>query len=192
MDGSKNRQIEEGFVFDGLWIYLLIFSRLALGLMFIASVSLKLRDPPAFETTIENFKILPRQFTKLSAYLFLAGEAAVVVLMIVGGTLLPTAFLAAIFLLSLFTIALLFVLWKGIQTSCACFGSSQRPVSSADVWRNVGFLVCACIGFLSLNSLPTAGIKIGLGEAGLLGMMAVVFVVLSVYLRDVIELFRFS
>ncbi|MBE7534274.1 MAG: hypothetical protein HS124_00845 [Anaerolineales bacterium] len=178
-------------MFDGLWIYFLLFSRLALGLMFTASVSLKLRNLPAFETAIENFKILPRQFTKPSAYLFLVGEASVVVLMIVDGTLLPTAFLSAIFLLSLFTIALLLVLWKGIQTSCACFGSSQRPVSSADVWRNIGFLVCACIGLLSFNSLSNTTIKIGLGEAGLLGMMAVVFVILSVYLRDVIELFRF-
>ena len=179
-------------MFDGLWVYLLLFSRLALGLMFTASVSLKLRDLPAFETAIRNFKILPRHFAKPFAYLFLAGEAAVVILMIVGGTLVPAAFLTAIFLLSLFTIALLFVLWTGIQTSCACFGSSQRPVSSADVWRNVGFLVCACIGLFSLNSLSNTIIKIGLGEAGLLGMMAVVFVVLSVYLRDVIELFRFS
>lgn len=178
---------------DALAPYALTFSRIALGLVFAASSIGKLRDFPAFEWTVENFRVLPRQFVRASAYMFLGGEIAVLALMIFGGnTFLMAGFLTAIFLLSVFCIALLTVLIRRLQVPCNCFGSSQRPTSPADFWRNVGFLACALLGIVSLAALPDTTVKLSLGEAGLLGMMALVFVALSVSLGEVLEAFRAS
>lgn len=179
---------------DVLAPYALIFARIALGLVFAASSIGKLRDFSAFERAVENFQILPRQFVGTCAYIFLGGEVAVVLLMVLrGGIFLMAGFLLAILLLSIFCIALLTVLIIRLQVPCNCFGSSQRPVSPADIWRNVGFIACAIVGIASLTMLTDATtVKMSLGEAGLLGMMALVFVALSVYLGEVLEAFRVS
>ncbi len=117
----------------------------------------------------------------------------VLALMILGGnSLLMAGFLTAVLLLSVFCIALLAILIRGLQVPCNCFGSSRKPASPADIWRNVGFLACAIVGIASLTALPDAAVKMSLGEAGLLGMMAVVFVALSVSLGEVLEVFRAS
>jgi hypothetical protein len=98
----------------------------------------------------------------------------------------------AILLLVTFCFALLTVLIRSLQVPCNCFGSSQRPASLADIWRNIVFLACAFVGVASLIVLPDATVKMSLAEMGLLGIMAVVFVALSVYLDELIEVFRLS
>ena len=125
--------------------------------------------------------------------MFIGGEFAVLALMILGGeSLLLAGYLTAILLLTVFCIALLTVLIRRLQVPCNCFGSSQRPASPADIWRNIGFLACAILGIASLTALPDTVVKMSLGEAGLLGMMALVFVALSISLGEVLEAFRVS
>ena len=178
---------------DALAPYSLTFARIALGLIFAASSLGKFRDFSAFEQAVENFRVLPRQLVRACAYMFLGGEIVVVGLILLGGKLfLMLGFLLAILLLSVFCIALLTVLVRRLRVPCNCFGSSQKPASPADLWRNVGFLACAFLGVASLTALTDAALIMSLGEAGLLGMMAVVFVALSVYLGEMIEAFRIS
>ncbi|MDW8327916.1 MAG: MauE/DoxX family redox-associated membrane protein [Anaerolineales bacterium] len=57
------------------------FSRLALALAFAASSLGKLRDHAAFEQAVRDFRVLPERLVRPGAYLFLASESAVVVLM---------------------------------------------------------------------------------------------------------------
>lgn len=176
---------------DALALYSLTFSRIAIGLVFAASSLGKIRSFATFEQAVKDFQILPAQSVRASSYIFLAGEIVVLLLMLLDGKLfLLLGFLLAILLLSIFCIALLTVLSKRLQVSCNCFGSSQKPVSPADLWRNIGFLVCAVIGIASLPAFPDTTTNISLLETGLLGMMALVFVALSVYLGEVIEVFR--
>ncbi len=172
--------------------YFLAFSRIGIGLVFAASSIGKLRNFPAFERAIANFQILPRQVVRFSACLFLTGELAVVALLPIGGRFLAIGFWLAIFLLLIFCVALLSVLARGIQTPCNCFGSSQRPVSAYDMWRNVGFMVCALAGLVSLSALPGTRANLSMVELGLLGLMAVVFVVLWAHLGEFLELFSTS
>lgn len=180
-------------MFDTLVPLSLIFSRLAIGLVFAASSLGKIRSFSTFEQAVKNFQILPPQFVRVSAYIFLGGEMTVVALMALGGKLLLMAgFGLAILLLAIFCIALFTVLGRKLQVPCNCFGSSQKPASRADIWRNVGFIACALVGLASLAALPDATVSASLGEIGLLVMMAIVFVALSVYLGEVIEALRVS
>ena len=127
--------------------YLLTFCRLVIGLVFVISFVGKVRDVGQFAATIGRFDLLPRRWTQTAALLFLGGEAAVVILLIAGGPLLPLAFALATLLLLLFSLALLSVLRRGIETSCNCFGASEKPLTYYDVGRNAGFIACSLLGW---------------------------------------------
>jgi hypothetical protein len=127
--------------------YLLIFCRLVIGLVFAISFVGKARDTGQFAKTIGRFELLPRRWHKTAALLFLGGETAVVILLIAGGPLLPLAFALAGLLLLLFTLALLSALRRNIETSCHCFGSSDKPLTYYDVGRNAGFIACSLLGW---------------------------------------------
>jgi uncharacterized membrane protein YphA (DoxX/SURF4 family) len=173
--------------------YMLTFSRLAIGFVFTVSSAGKIRNLSTFEKTIANFQILPRQLTRVSAYVLLASELAVVVLLLIGGKLLTPGFSLAILLLAAFCVALLSVLVRRIQTACHCFGSSQRFVTVYDIWRNAGLIACALAGLASYAWMPIGSKTTMNGiELGLLGLIAIVFVVLCVYLGEIIETLRTS
>jgi hypothetical protein len=177
---------------DFNWLYILLFTRFALLLVFASSAITKLNNLSAFQNTIDNFHILPKQLDKPSAYLLFGGEIVVALFMLIGNYYLMIGFLLTILLLTLFCMAILWVLQKGILTSCGCFGPSQKEISYADFWRDIGFLVCALLGLTAISIHPNTTVTISYGEKGILGAMAIVFVVLSFYLGEIIELFRYE
>src|SRR5579885_845280 len=127
-------------------LYLLTFCRVAVGFVFAVSSGGKVLKIQEFQRAILRFRLLPARLTAPAAFWFLCSEIAVVLLMIVGGPLLLPGFALALLLLTLFSGALLSVLARGISTSCNCFGPDQREVSFADLWRNLGFFLCALGG----------------------------------------------
>ena len=127
--------------------YLLTFSRVALGLLFAYAFLAKVRDVAQFAAAVGRFELLPRRWVKTAALLFLAGELAVILLLLTGGSWLPLGFGLAALLLLLFTLALLSALRRNIQTSCSCFGTSDKPLTYYDVWRNAGFIACSLLGW---------------------------------------------
>jgi hypothetical protein len=172
--------------------YLLFFSRFGIIIVFTASTIGKLRNISKFEQAIANFQIMPRKYIRIITYIVFLGEIATVSSLIMGGMFLSIGFLLAIFLLLVFSATLLSVLARGIQTPCNCFGPSQRPVSIHDVWRNISFIVYTLAGLVALLILGSSQIKLSLVDLGLLGLMAVVFVVLLAHLSDFVELFSTS
>ncbi len=175
---------------EDLLPYSLTFSRIVLGLVFSASSFAKLRNFAAFEAAVRGFRVLPQRLVRPGTRLVLASEIAVAAVMVVAPRLLGFGFLLGIFLLLAFTVALLSLLFRKIQTPCACFGMSPRPVSVVDVCRNVGFVGCALLGVGSLSALHGVQTRVNLGETTLLGLMAVVFAVLSVHAAEMLDTLR--
>lgn len=171
-------------------LYLLAFCRVVIGLVFLMSSVGKARDLPGFQQTIRNFALLPGQFSGAAAWLFLFGEIAVMLLVVLGGPLLLPGFVLALGLLLLFCLALILVLARHIRTSCSCFGASEQPVSLADVWRNVGFILCALGGCLALLWTRGSTLALSLPEWLLPGLGAALFVVLWSQLGEIAHLFR--
>lgn len=165
--------------------YLFTFCRLVLGLTFTFSFVSKARDIRQFTTTIANFDLLPRRWTKIAVLLFLSGEAAVVILMIVGGLLLPAGFALAGLLLLLFTLAILSALRRNIHTFCNCFGASVRPLTYYDVWRNAGFMACSLVGWRLIAQAPMTESQSTWAEMGLLAFLAALFVMVWTQLNQV-------
>jgi hypothetical protein len=166
-------------------------------IVFVVSFAGKILNISAFEQTITNFKMLPGHLSKPAAVLFLAGEIMVVILVTAGGMfgalqkmLLSLGFVLAGCLLLVFSIALISVLVRNIQTSCNCFGSSEKPASPFDVLRNVSFILCAAVGWVVLSVIGNKGDDLTLLEWGIALCGAAIFVAVWMNLRDIAQVFR--
>ncbi len=173
-----------------LWLYLLAFCRITIGLLFITSFWRKAWDVPGFAQTISRFDLLPERWSYPLALLFLGAELAVVILVIFGGSLLSLAFNLALLLLAVFTMALVSVLRRRLQAACNCFGASHQPVTHADVWRNVGFILVAAGGLWTTQAAGGVGAGLTFIEMLLLTIIASVFVLVWANLSDIMALFQ--
>ncbi len=170
--------------------YLLAFCRVVIGLVFAISSIRKMLHFSVFEQTIIRFRLLPARWSRKVALLFLACEFAVVALTLAGGRFLRFGFELAAFLLLIFGAALVSVLARDIRSSCNCFGSTERPVSPSDVWRNVGFILCALFGLVALTTSHRRDVGMGIAGWGMAGIAAAVFVMVWIQIGEIVQLFR--
>lgn len=172
--------------------FILIFCRVTIGLVFALSSLSKVRNISEFKRTIQGFQLLQPRMSGSAALLFLCGEFSVVLLIAIGGPVLFYGFALALFLLFLFCFALASVLRRQLRIACNCFGSSEKPVTSTDLWRNAGFILCATggCGILVWGREAQANLD---GVWWLLALLgAVVFVLIWVQLGEIAQLFRQS
>lgn len=171
-----------------IFAYVAVFCRCVIGIVFVASLVGKLRDIRTFIETISQFRILPKTLHRTAAYGFLLAELIVAICMIIGGILLLPGFILAIVLLLSFSIALVSVLHRRINTSCNCFGATTNAVSLYDVWRNTAFIISAIAGCIALtNTIQTS---VAVTESVLLALVAALFVVIWLYFGEVAQLLR--
>lgn len=169
--------------------YLLTFSRVTIGLIFAYSFLSKARDVGQFAQTITNFKLLSPRWSRPLALLFLSAELAVVVLVLVDGRLLPLAFGLAFLLLIVFTIVLASTLARNIQTTCNCFGSSERLLDYADVWRNAGLVLVAGAGLWATGGVGDVDTSLTFIELLFMSIIAGAFALLWANLNDIVSMF---
>jgi uncharacterized membrane protein YphA (DoxX/SURF4 family) len=127
--------------------------RLGVGVLFVVTGALKLKDPTAFATEIHNYQLFPW----LAPYLAATLPAIEVVL---GAALIagPRAWVRAGALgtgalMMVFTAAVSTVVYRGINISCGCFGAGSGPVTMLTVTRDV-VLVAACVAIYAMAAPP--------------------------------------
>lgn len=143
-----------------------------------------------FTQAVANFKLLPARWSRPVALLFLAGELAVVMLILAGGRFLPAAFGLALLLLAAFTVALVSILARNLQTACNCFGNSQKPVTYTDVWRNIGLVLVAATGLWVTRMASNTNTNMTFLELLLMAIVTGVFVLVWANLGDIVTLFQ--
>ncbi len=169
--------------------YALAFCRIVIGLVFLVSSFSKMFNFAKFNQAVISFNLLPERFSAVTALLFLCCELAVTGLVARGGDLLLPGFLLALILLLIFSCALVSVLARRLQTTCNCFGPSEKPVRVTDVWRNLGFILYALGGCAILAWTQHIPERLGAIEWLLMGMCAGVFVLLWTRLGEIMQLF---
>jgi len=172
----------------GYVAYVQYFCRFAIIITFFTSFTGKIRSIPKFEKAITDFDLTPQSLNRILVFLFLLGELVTVVLLFLGGIWSSLGFILAITHLVLFSGALILVIARNIQTSCNCFGSSEKTVSYYDVWRNGGLITCASIGLATLNA--DLSLHLSIPEMGIIFLMTIPFVAVWIHLGDLIQLFR--
>lgn len=170
--------------------YILFFCRTVFGLVFAWSFAGKARNPYSFMSAIQNFGLLPKSLVKPSAWLFMAGELVIVAAMIVGRDFLMWGFIFGALLLVIFSIALASVLARKIQTSCNCFGASEKRVSPYDLARNIGFISCGIAGGALQSIANNSPLSIDLVGKILMTLIAFMFVLVFTQLEDIASLFK--
>jgi hypothetical protein len=164
------------------------FCRCATGFVFLISFGSKVRDIAQFQRSIVAFRLLPRKLSHIAAIIFLCGELAVVLLLLVGGELLLPGFMLALLLLIVFSIALSSVIFRKLHISCNCFGSSDQQVTVVDIWRNVGLIVCVLAGLSTTSYSQGSGRTLGIGEWLLAGISALLLSLLWLQLSTIVQL----
>jgi hypothetical protein len=174
--------------------YVLTFCRAATGLLFLISSVSKARNVSQFKRAVANFRLLPKKLNSIAALFLLVGEFCVVALMGVGGSLLLPGFILAIFLLTIFCIAMSSVLVRKLYTSCNCFSTSNKPITVSDLCRNLGFIGCALGGSIIQSWQQTTHIHANLNwlEWILVSLSASVFIVIWIQLSEIAQLFHQS
>ncbi|GHA82261.1 methylamine utilization protein MauE [Streptomyces tendae] len=168
--------------------YVIVSSQVLLVLVFLCSVTGKLRSPTAyraFRLSVAQLAPPLRRRTKAAAPLVIAAEAAVAVALVVPASV-AVGFAGAACLLVGFALALAGVLRREEHAACHCFGGSE-PVAPRHVVRNV-LLVCVALTGLVGRSLTeaAAGSSAGLLLAAGVGVLLALF---TVVLDDLAHLF---
>jgi hypothetical protein len=170
--------------------YILFFCRAIFAFVFSWSFLGKIHSPNAFVRSIQNFRLLPKSFTKPLAWLFMFGELVVVIAMIIGRDFLVWGFILGTLLLMIFSLALALVLASKIKTSCNCFGASEKLISPYDLVRNIGFISCGIVGVF-LQSIANNDLAlIDLLSKIFMSLVAIVFVLIFTQLEDIVSLFK--
>ena len=98
--------------------------RLGLGVMFLYSAWGKILDPGAFQTMVDNYRMLPAGVTALFAATMSMAELLVGAMFIFSKWTREAAFATAV-MLAMFIIALAQAQIRGLDISCGCFNEEE-------------------------------------------------------------------
>lgn len=122
------------------WVSLAV--RLALGLLFLVSAAEKLPIMSDFAHSIANYKMLPLSMVNIAALLFVWTEMALGVLLIAGAAVRGSGLVSGA-LLTLFIIAILTAMARGLEIDCGCFAEGGEKVGWPKVFEDLAYLAGA-------------------------------------------------
>jgi hypothetical protein len=168
--------------------YAVICCRLVLGLVFAVSLISKTCGRARYAEFVAAVPgLAPGIPARLAAPAVIAGEAAVLVAMVVPGAA-AIGFAVAALLLIAFTAGILQAIRGRQRVSCQCFGASSVPVGPAHVARNGFLLLVVAVGllgaFASSHAQPSPGVLITAVATGAIAAAAVI------YTDEIADLFR--
>lgn len=117
--------------------------RLGLGGLLAVAGALKLRAPLAFATEIANYQLLPAVAPYVAAILPVVELVVGVALVVAPRAWRRAAALAALALLSAFTVAVASAYFRRINIDCGCFGTGGGPITALTLVRNALLLLVA-------------------------------------------------
>ena len=137
--------------------YLLFFVRIILSVIFIYAGMEKISYPAGFSDSINNYKILPLFTVNFLAIILPWIELIAGVLLLFGIRVKENSFIISV-LLSIFIIAIVISLIRGLNIDCGCFGTfSGSKVGIYKLIENSLLLIAGYAlmkfdsGFLTLN-----------------------------------------
>ncbi len=118
--------------------------RWILGGVFLYACFDKIIHPADFAVAVHNYQILPDELINITA-LSLPWLEFILGILLICGLWMPGTIVLSNLLLLIFSGALLFNLYRGLDISCGCFSTSQTE-KAADIWtiaRDASFMLIA-------------------------------------------------
>jgi putative oxidoreductase len=120
-------------------------ARLYLGTIFLLACGHKLMDPGAFAIDIATYQILPLVLVNPMAIILPWVELGAGIMLLVGFRTQAAALLIA-GMMTVFVVAIIVAVTKGLDMSCGCFasqGAAEDPISWRTIVRDGGWLILA-------------------------------------------------
>lgn len=131
--------------------------RLIVGGIFFYAAVVKIADPAGFAKNISQYQILPDLWINLTAITLPWLEAACGAALIFAPRLRRGASAWILLMLAVFTSAILFSIYRGLDISCGCFstGPGASRIGWAKVAENTGLIVLTVISFILAGRHPS-------------------------------------
>ncbi|MBL0332905.1 MAG: DoxX family membrane protein [Chlorobiota bacterium] len=117
-----------------LTLWLSFIARLVLGQMLLISGAEKLVALKTFSNSISNYQLIPESLNNVLALSFVWAEITVGILLILGLFVKGSSFLSTL-MLSVFTIAILIAMARGLEIDCGCFAKPE-PIGWMKIFKN--------------------------------------------------------
>lgn len=133
--------------------YLLLVSRIILGIVFIFAGAEKIADPDHFAVAISNYKIFPVFSLNIIAITLPWLEVVAGILLLFGISIKENSAIIGT-LMIIFTLMVLTALLRGLDIDCGCFGTSDgQQVGLLKIIENIGLILLSLhIFFFNKNS----------------------------------------
>lgn len=134
----------------------LLATRLFLGILFCYAAWDKIQNPGPFSDTVLNYHILPESLVNLFALWLPIVEVLAGALLILG-IWSRAASLLICAMMTMFLVAIVQGVARGIDTHCGCFtqGGKGDPISVWTILRDVGFLAASVANVWLERNAPT-------------------------------------
>ncbi len=129
------------------WNWIAHLCALAVAGVFVYAASSKIAQPRQFVIDINNYHVLPTQYTNIFAILLPWWEVAAALALIVPRTRRAGALLTGAMLV-MFIAAVAVAMKNGYDISCGCFGKGSGAAGWQTIGLDVGLLVATAIAFL--------------------------------------------
>ena len=151
--------------------YFLLFARLCLGGVFLASAITKMMDREGTAVSMSRYPFLPSGFGRFIAYTFPYLELAVGIMLVLGIFTRYTS-VVSVGMYILFTGLITYDLTRGQNASCHCFGRlSAEKLTPMAVVRNLVLLAMSVLLFLSFDGWLAVDLALNDSLSGL-GLIA--------------------
>lgn len=141
-----------------IFSYLVVYTRWVVGTVLLVASVAKAQNVSAFVTTVQAFRVVPKQLSRMVALLIIGLELILGLSLLVGVDVQLTAVVAA-FLFGGFSMTILVNMIRHNILDCNCFGPYfKEKISAKAVIRNLVFMIL-CLwawqhydGYLALES----------------------------------------
>lgn len=141
------------------FVYLNEIIRFSIGILLVVAAYSKTIGYRAFIDTLQSSFHLNRALSLIIAPTVIAVEWAIGVTLVVYPAMVYWAVSAALVMFLFFTLAVSFMLFRDGFVKCNCFGAEDRPVSLADIVRNIICILAMLFYLMTTSSVSALAIE---------------------------------
>lgn len=128
--------------------YVILISRLVVGMLFIVVGAGKIADPILFSKEIANYRLLPELLINWSAIIIPWVEVVCGIMLIAGIRLRANAIIISALLIA-FNIMVASAWMRGLDINCGCYSNiAKQTVGLPKILENFGFLFLSILIFI--------------------------------------------
>ena len=136
--------------------YLILLSRIVLGVVFIIASIEKIAMPEEFAKAIQAYQIVPYPLLNIAA-LVLPWLELICGIFLLGGICIRSSSVILSCLLVIFCLGIITAMAQNLNIDCGCFGAgSSSPIGWQKVFEDIGLLLLA----IHLYTFPNSGFSL--------------------------------